>query len=138
MIEMDDVDPLLLNLVQAANTIVGFALDIVLTVPGLVVAGTLIGYQPWLAEIGRQLAPSHPPTSPVMGVLGTWYTALAQASSQDIQNRPVRLIHLANAQFLAGSAAEPTDIGVLWRGQLKHVSGWSAAISPRPGPPEWR
>lgn len=135
----DAQDWLLEEAVELANKIEGFSLAITLAVPGGVVTGTLIGAKEYYTrygalwgeglggEAGRTVeehwvqfgkdthelfASEHPETSPLP---------------------PPQYIHLRDARYVIGTSIVPDTAGLLWRGRLSEVVGFSLGTLGRAG-----
>jgi hypothetical protein len=117
----DEPDGALAMLVGLVNDDIMTGIGVTLAVPGGIVGGLLISYSAWMdanAEIAEAISP--------------FFTALkdhmnAAKPATDLPPRPIHFIHLCDARYWTpGSTISlPSPGGMLWRGRLAQVSGWS-------------
>ena len=129
-----------MGLVEAVNTL-DMDIGVTLHVAGVVISGTLISGRKFfhhIAQALREAAARH--DAQAAEGLAEGFTAVAdsyrlwaeherQSDSNDDQDaiRPLTLyIHLRDAAVYAPGG--PPLPGMLWRGRLAHVSGWSLGV----------
>ena len=117
-------DPALAMLVAAAARNDG-ELGVTLTVPGGVVTGLLIGVNRYWREYeaaGRSAGDE------MSGMMRGFFTLPDKGEDEEEMPGLVwRHIHLRDARFVTGGVESPAN-GMLWRGRLGHVSGWSIGV----------
>lgn len=133
-------DPLLATLIRATNDSEDpLGIRVTVTVPGGVIAGTLISMAQWLSEAAvmqladgtsksffqplleehvsaRQLANEAEALPPVK-----WSNEQAKAHAD--WQAEVEHLHLSQARWISPAGRMPVN-GMYWRGRLEHVSGW--------------
>ena len=125
-----EVDPLLEILVTQAN-LYGTRLGITLTVNGIQITGLLVGVREFYKEYANAVG----------GVFGeefkNQYSAIGDRSYENLVEDQKRadangvsppgpnFIHLVDAKFFASTVLVPTMQGLIWRGKLAHISGYS-------------
>lgn len=119
--------------VQIANKIDGFGLAITLTVRGAVVTGILIGAQEYYTKYGamwRNAIGSD--TEEGRKVEEHWVEFGKQTREMYLEKplddpslSPPHYIHLSEARYVMGVSLVPGAPGMLWRGRLSEVSGFS-------------
>jgi hypothetical protein len=132
-------DPDLASIVQVVDAF-GLEYDVVLTLAGQVVSGTLIGARAHAEQVA-DLVQGQDPDDTFRGALAARFRRRAEdlrdwgagsklggldpegPESEDLEPMPqVEYVHLRDVTVLAGSA--PTHLA-LWRGRLCDVAGWS-------------
>ncbi len=110
----------------------GVDIGVTLTVGGAIVSGILISGRKYFEELGDALSAASQTEGDMQSVLGgAWkqYTAIydrPEDAPEDWQAPPAGFIHLRNAKFHGpGQPPIPTNQGVLWRGKLSSVDGFS-------------
>ena len=130
-------DWLLEMLVGAANRQPGLAFDLTLNVRGTVVTGTLIGAKEFFEEYGRAMALAGLPR------LEEDFRAVGEELQRALSDLPEgagpavpppHFVHLRDARMLTGPGLVPTNRGVLWRGHLSSVDGFSVGVLAPPPP----
>ena len=123
------MDAILLDLVDRAN-FKGLRMGVTLNVDGVLVTGTIIGVEEYFQLMGeihqsaeywtewgaRTLEELRPSSEEVL-----------PPSEDDMEppKSPV-FLHLRDAKYVLGGARfVPTDRGLLWRGSIRSVSGYS-------------
>jgi len=134
-------DRLLMGLVEAVNTL-DMELGVTLHVSGVIVSGTLISGSKFMGQVAQALkeaaasqnAPSAEGLAEGFAAVAGSYRQWAQHEREKTRDddealRPLtQYIHLQDAEVRA--PGEPPFPGMLWRGRLAHVSGWSFGILP--------
>jgi hypothetical protein len=93
-------------------------IDITLNVGGLLVSGTLISRNAFVEAV--------PVIKATIGKIDERYSEELKAQQSQVEDR--HFIHLKNARFFTAGGGRPTPSkgdGVLWRGQLNRVDGWT-------------
>lgn len=110
----------------------GVEIGITLTVGGAIVSGMLISGKKYFEELGDTLAAASEAEGDMQSVIGNaWkqYTAIYDQpddAPEDWQPPAASFIHLRNAKFYApGQPPIPSNRGVLWRGKLASIDGFS-------------
>jgi len=110
----------------------GVEIGVTLTVNGVIVSGMLIGGKKYFEELSKTLKAASREPDDISNTLGdAWkqYTAIyekPEGAPEDWKPNPVGYIHLMNARFFApGQAPIPANQGVLWRGKLSSVDGFT-------------
>lgn len=116
-------DPMLDTFVELADA--GLGVSLTLTLPGGVVTGMLVGRTQWLG-LFREALTATGETGAAIGsqIEQAW---LKRMDDEDT-TLPYGFVHLQGAKFLLGSSQHslvPHNEGLLWRGRLSEVSGWS-------------
>lgn len=124
-VEEDGADFLLRLFVQVAQESAGYEIGITLTVRGVVMTGVLVGRDVWAEELAVLTGAGSVPqtTGSVVGEIVQRAVQVPKQAS-DGEGR-YGYIHLRDARIMAGPASLPTTGGMLWRGRLSEVSGWS-------------
>ncbi|SIQ75323.1 hypothetical protein SAMN05880590_1079 [Rhizobium sp. RU35A] len=116
----------------------GVEIGITLTVNGVIISGMLIGGKKYFEELSKTMKAASRAPDDISDALGdSWkqFTAIYEKpedAPEDWQPGPVGYIHLKNARFYApGQAPIPGNQGVLWRGKLSSVDGFTiGSLSP--------
>ena len=117
-------DPALAMLVAAAARNDG-ELGITLTVPGGVVTGLLIGVNRYWREYE---AAGTSAGDEMSSMLREFFTLPDKGGAEEEAPGHVwRHIHLREARYVTGALESPEN-GMLWRGRLAQVSGWSIGV----------
>ena len=117
------VDPVLQAFCNVARRNDDFDLQITLWVAGGVLTGTMVNFKRWMTEVGEV---------PTVGGDPGFFKQMADIildgldDEADEKSRPpARFINLVDARGVQASGLFPTNNGMLWRGRLSEVSGWS-------------
>lgn len=123
------IDWFLQDLVQLVNTSKGLELGITLNIGGSLVSGILIGGQRYFADFVK-LFPGE--------AKGEWaqllrteiegHSAIYEQKDAEIPQYPPNFVHLREASLFSPSGSIPTVGGVLWRGKINAVSGFSLGV----------
>lgn len=122
-------DLMLETFVKLADS--GVEVALTLSVSGVVITGTLVGRRRWLS-LFRQATERAGEMGALIGghIEGAWVKAM----EDEDDTLPYGFLHLRDARYLQGSGQfnlVPQDGGLLWRGRLSEISGWSlGAIHP--------
>lgn len=121
-------------LTQMIETVInrGVEIGVTLTVGGSVVSGMLISGKTYFEELGELLTGASKAEGDVASALGEAWPAYAQlyekpeGAGDDWIEPPATYIHLRNAYYLMpGSGSLPGKPGMLWRGRISSVDGFS-------------
>ena len=117
-------DWFLQNLVSLTNNKISFG--VTLTVSGTLISGTLIGGKEYFKLFGESFASGMKDEKSAENVKAT-YAEYGKTYDKDSKDIPApSFIHLKGAKFYAvGGEPIPSDQGVLWRGRISEVSGFS-------------
>lgn len=128
-----DRDWFLQDVIQLAN--LGLGIGITVIAEGAVISGTLIGGKQFFEELGAEIGKasySGGDGTDVLKAIGDGWAANGQqyvkpADAADDWSPPEPgYIHLAGARIYApGQQGMPQNRGVLWRGKLNAISGFS-------------
>lgn len=126
-------DPRLEALVHIVNSVENGDVGVTLFVNGCIVTGMLIGARMYLKEYARQWrgAMSDPEIAEEVEriIIDQGEESIRKLEAQESPPRNA-FIHLRNARYITGHVIAPQEGGLLWRGRLSEVSGWSlGAIS---------
>jgi len=124
-----ETDWFLQNLVSFSNDW-GIEMGITLQVSGVLVSGTLISGAKYFDEFAEQFSGGFKEESELrvsFYKLISSYKNIYEVESQEANNRPApEYIHLKNTKFFQpGQKAIPTNNGVLWRGRIREVGGFT-------------
>lgn len=114
------VDIILDILVSFANTSSG-EFSMTLNVPGGVVSGNVIGISEWLERVATLLEPH---SDDFAGAFRHIKDDHAERTRDDDGPAP-KFIHLDGAHWIDSSGTTPEGDGVLWRGRISDIAGWS-------------
>lgn len=125
-----NVDGLLELLVRQANGI-GVKIGITLTVSGMQITGTLVGIKDYYSEyatfMGNIFGDEIKQRYMEMGDIN--YKKLLEEEKQELEkgipSPASNFIHLIDAKFFVSIILVPTGKGLLWRGKLSHIDGFS-------------
>lgn len=123
---LDDPDALLYALVAAVNTD-DLTMTITLAIKGVVVTGKLVSRDDWLTAMEAQLeGPAKGLAQGLRaGLDGADLTPTGQVDPDAPPQPTYRWLHLINARYSFGDHLVPSRPGMVWRGRLTDVSGWS-------------
>jgi hypothetical protein len=124
-------------LVAAVNRAQSIEIGVTLHVSGIVVSGLLISGQSFFDLLGRWLAETgSSENAPIREALAGWPAHFVEQYRADERRpddsedhgegrppRTITYIHMRDASVV-GPGLPPLP-GILWRGRLSHVSGWS-------------
>ena len=119
--EIPDRDEMLAILVDAANAS-DSEMSVALTMPGGTVQGLLISHSKWIGLVDDAVTRANE------SMAGVFKGFAPPASVDDAgQGPPARHIHLMEARYVhpAGFTPGYDQEGMLWRGRLSEVAGWS-------------
>ena len=124
-------DYLLGQFISVAN--LGASFGVTLTVGGLIITGTLIGGKEYLELLASSVdaagfGKKEGEEETALGKLVRSYSHLYDDVKFDTFATP-GYIHLKNVQFIPVSGTGNTFNGVLWRGRLMEVSGWTLGVA---------
>lgn len=136
--QAEGVDWFLANLVGYADAN-GLRQGLTLTVGGTIVTGMLIGGRVYFDELKKQMAASGRGEAPesAANILAEEYGRYADiyplpdGSTGAWEAKPV-YIHLKDACFIDMRGNKLPSNGMLWRGKLAHVSGFTVGLSGQP------
>jgi len=133
-IDGQSIDWFLQNLVSLVNT-TPLEVGITLNVSGSLISGVLIGGKKYFELFAKEISDNFPIEDGPDGLKSRelLYDAYAQfgdiynISSEDKinKNSPPQYIHLLNSRNYSADGAIPSNLGVLWRGKINAVSGFS-------------
>lgn len=130
------VDYVLQDMVDLANKIETFSMGLTLHVGGGIVTGRLIGGRRYFEEMAATFLGKDGSRN----VLYDWMMSYQKlyplpgngpedSGDPEAGRHPPLYIHLSDAHFVTpGSAPIPNNHGVLWRGTINSVSGWSLGV----------
>jgi hypothetical protein len=127
------VDGFLQSLVSIVND-ESASIPITLSVGGLLVSGDLIGGKAYFNEFARQFKDGFRDISSETAAtieesfkrLGDVYDPIRKESQRNAPMPKPHLVHLRDAQmYPSGGSLPPSEKGVLWRGRLEAVDGFS-------------
>lgn len=105
-------------------------MSMTLSIPGGVITGLLIGYREWLSRIEARIARDSPNAA---GMFDAWAEQDDETQwgdeleDSDVPRTMPNFVHLADANYVEWSGLIPNEDseGLMWRGRLSEVSGWS-------------
>jgi len=127
------VDWFLQSLVSIVNN-ESASIPITLSVGGLLISGDMIGGKVYFNEFARQFKDGFKDISSETAAtiekafkrLGDVYDSIQKESQGSAPIPKPHLVHLRDAQiYLSGASPTPSEKGVLWRGRLEAVDGFS-------------
>ena len=122
------VDWYLLHLVSLANEN-GLEFGLTLTVGGSIVSGTLISGKKYFETFASDLSSAWPGDEDAKEIIRSsfagWSAIYNRKKEDDDDRPPPQYIHLSNARVHTPQGSLPTNTGVLWRGKINAVSGFS-------------
>nr|WP_288356451.1 gas vesicle accessory protein GvpU [uncultured Pseudomonas sp.] len=128
-----DKDWFLSMLVKIANNGPG-EFGVTLNVGGSIISGMLISGRKYFDEFAKQFATpfrgenedsESPSIEATLKQFGQIYDKTENEETDDKENNPVSYIHLRDANIFFRDGTIPTNQGVLWRGKLSSVDGFS-------------
>lgn len=130
--QQDDlpIDHVLADLVQLINAIGSVEIGVTLHASGTIVSGALISGRRYFDLVIERFRESN---SEFGQVFSEWFKPVADVYREDESSRkeddqpaprPVEFIHLRDAKTFGAGDSAPLP-GVLWRGRLSEISGWS-------------
>jgi hypothetical protein len=126
-VDLSDADDMLQFLVMVAHQ-VDMEVGITLTTTGGVVTGILVGRNAWLDRWHKSVE-SDEDGAAMTGSLRQLFRLPDPEEGETDQARRYEFIHLVDARHVvSGGRLVPSldaGEGFLWRGQLRHVVGWS-------------
>ncbi len=128
-LEGRSVDWYLQSLVSTVNAST-IEFGVTLLVEGAIVSGLLVSGKKYFEIFSKEFADAYPGDDESKETVRTAFAAYADIYSQDGSNEeqppPPQYIHLVNARcFSPGGQSLPGNRGVLWRGKINAVSGFS-------------
>jgi len=123
-----EVDWFLRILVSMANSTPGVGLPIVLTVRGLVISGELISGKTYHEQFAQEMGTSFRSIldDDAVARIEEGYSRPAHLYDSEASLKTIVFIHLRNAKiFGPGQQPIPSGQGMLWRGRLSSVDGFS-------------
>lgn len=121
------VDWYLQRLVTMANR-AGLELGITLHTSSGAVSGTLIGGKKYFETFASDIASNWPSDNKELIREAFAKNGECYDEPYTEDERPPQYIHLMNAKLLTGSAAIPSNTGVLWRGKISSVTGFHLGL----------
>lgn len=119
------VDWFLQRLVSIVNTS-DLEFGITLTVGGSIVSGTLVGGTKYFETFAKDFSGAWPKEAQeVIREALASHTAIYKAGNDDQEPTPPQFLHLINARSFQPTGQLPNNRGVLWRGKINSVSGFS-------------
>ena len=124
----DDADWLLQELVKITNDAGGVSgVRLTLVVEGALVSGELISGREFFDSYGKEWRSLARDSG-----LGEWAAKMYRRTGKELYQRggdpnapPPAYVHLRDAVIYQAGAAVPEHAGILWRGRISHVSGFS-------------
>lgn len=124
-VQEDRYDPLLEVFAKLAQDSPEFTMPVTVTVSGAVVTGTLIGRDRWSLEFAEATQTADDTVSVLASAVQSAFVASDLAGSAD-EHATYDYLHMRAARYVTGSSLTPSGPdGVLWRGRLRDVRGWS-------------
>lgn len=123
------VDWYLQKLVSIANSS-GIQFGITLVVGGSVVSGQLVGGQKYFEEFAREFAEAWPGErrEDIRRAFASNAEIYQRSPQEDEKGFPPQFIHLIDARCFYPGSQLPNNRGVLWRGRINAVSGFSLGM----------
>lgn len=112
-------DGLLVALAEVARHKEGFELGLTVNVPGATVTGVMIGPRAWLRILG---ASGEGDAHAFLSSLAGGMNEILESSGLEVATQ---FLHLRDAQYVSGGLFTPTNAGLLWRGRLGEITGFS-------------
>jgi len=118
-------DWLLQNLVSLAKR--AASLDVTLQTSGGIVSGSIVSGERYIEPLAeRSRAAVHDDDGGMYEAIAKYFEDFAEVVKADDEDSDgPYFIHLANATIATGSGQTPLSKGVLWRGKLSDVAGFS-------------
>lgn len=130
-----DSDWLLQHLVELVNTGAASRVNVVLTTPAGLISGQMIGGAEYFDLYGASFTKGWAPTEKdlMLDLIETWKLDFAPAEQPDSTVEPISnqstdlpsFIHLKDARVFNAGTVLPTDTGMLWRGRLADITGFT-------------
>jgi hypothetical protein len=111
----------LVNIVEG-----GVSFDITLNVSGNIVSGALIGGKQYFKLLGESFASGLGDNEAADSLKATFIKKgeeIYDENTKDIHEP--NYLHLKDAKFFVGGGGIPSNKGVLWRGRISEISGFS-------------
>lgn len=122
-----DSDYLLATLISLCNGIRDFTMSITVTVSGTTITGTLIGGHEYYTLLADGLDQAQ--GAGAEGFAAAMSPRLRELAedygSDEAEDLPVGFVHIKDARIVGDAGFIPTSGGLLWRGRIEHVSGWT-------------
>jgi hypothetical protein len=124
-------DMVLQDLVGIVNRFPPSSFGVTFVAGGTVITGDLISAQEYFERYGqmwRQVLNSAPD---VAKKIGDDWTALGARHTEQATGNPTgpyNFAHLRNARVLMASGLYPTSTGLLWRGRISQITGFSIGV----------
>lgn len=113
----------------------GVEIGISLIVDGIIVSGILISGAKYFEELGESLKQASEADGDIQSIMGeSWkgYKAIydkPEDAAEDWSPPSASFIHIRKARFFSpGQQPIPGGTGVLWRGRLAAIGGWSLGM----------
>lgn len=123
------IDWYLQRLVSIVNDNPSLQFGLTLHLEGVIVSGSLVSGKKYFEMFAQEFADSYPGNDEIKESIRQ---ALASPASiydkqdTEVEAPPPHFIHLVNARsFAPGNSPLPSNRGVLWRGKINAVSGFS-------------
>ncbi|MEL7074909.1 MAG: gas vesicle accessory protein GvpU [Cyanobacteria bacterium J06629_2] len=113
----------------------GIGIGVTLNVKGLIISGELISREKYFKGIIQETERANGDSEMIKIVTDTFTTMdkIIKDKLSEKEKKPFpNYIHLKNARFFPGGNCTPNNKGVLWRGRLSEVDGFSIGnLSPQ-------
>lgn len=121
-----DTDGVLEWLAKLANKVEGPSIAITLMFGGTLVTGKLIGHEEYFSRVGDLWSRGFPSPEQREAIDRFWTSqGRPEPGEDDVESKPLRYIHLADAHVVAGPAGLiPSGKGILWRGRISGIDGF--------------
>jgi len=127
--EIPREDWLLQDVVRLINQVDGMSLGVTLVVGGGVVTGDLISVKNFFHEYGKLWKEGFTSKAAELAeMFDQQWREFGDRAFEEIKAAKPRLfgyVHLRNARYVLGSTFVPTAGGMLWRGRISEVAGFS-------------
>lgn len=113
----------MLELLVAAVNGTKTQMSVTLSIPGGIITGLMISYGEWLRLVDERILRDSPNAT---GMLDMWIEQEAETRDDESHTLP-NFVHLTGAGYVewSGMSPNPDTDGLLWRGRLSEISGWS-------------
>jgi hypothetical protein len=98
---------------------------VTLTVGGGMVSGTLISATTYFAEFGKVFGDAMPGGGDGIEKSIRQLGEAQQGIEEDAERAPPQFIHLKDAKLFTPSGSTPSNQGVLWRGTIASINGFT-------------